>query len=165
MPGPCQINGWLPARRTKNPLCGGNATHTRFQGWVGYTTCGGQVLVLRKKISNPIWVWTARKENGPPWKAAPVKSGTVFHYTSINVRVRSAVKCAGYLSRKVESANATIGRGWGKIPILGRRRIPYEAAHLCAQEPHLRMVFRAELLPKMWRITERARLFGVSQAR
>ena len=33
----------------KNPACGANATHTRFQGWVGCTTCSGQVPVLRKK--------------------------------------------------------------------------------------------------------------------
>jgi len=66
---------------------------------------------------------------------------------------------------KLKALTQQYAGGWGKIPILGRGRIPYEAAHLCAQEPHLRTVFRAELLPKMWRISERARLFEVSQAR
>src|SRR5262249_59386128 len=46
-------------------------------------------------------------------------------------------KCVGYDSRKVESANATMNGGWGQDFKLGRRRIHYEAAHLCAQESHL----------------------------
>ena len=66
-----------------------------------------------------------------------LKSGRIFHYTSINPWICSAIKCAGYDSRKVESDNATMDGGWGKVPILGHARIHYEAAHLCAEEPHL----------------------------
>ena len=49
----------------------------------------------------------AHKKTVPKGGAIPVKSGTIFHYTSINVWICSAVKCAGYHSRKVENAGAT----------------------------------------------------------
>ena len=59
----------------------------------------------------------AHKKTVPKGGAIPVKSGTIFHYTSINVWICSAVKCAGYHSRKVENASATMDGGGGKIPI------------------------------------------------
>jgi hypothetical protein len=66
-----------------------------------------------------------------------VKSGSIFHYTSTNLRICSALKCTGYHSRKVETANATMDGAWGTDSNLGDGRILYDASHLCAQEPHL----------------------------
>jgi hypothetical protein len=125
IPRPCQINGRPLARPTKcRPVAGmprPRASQVDF-------ACYGRNQLFRT------WVWIARKETALAGR--PPKSGRIFHYTSINLWICSAIKCAGYDSRKVESANATIDGGWAKIPI-GHTRIHYEAAHLCAEEPHL----------------------------
>src|SRR6266568_2064790 len=69
------------------------------------------------------------KETAPMARA--VKSGTIFHYTSINAWICSAIKCAGYHSTKVESTSATMDSGWGKNSNSGHR-IQYATSHLCA---------------------------------
>jgi hypothetical protein len=68
-----------------------------------------------KEIAFRTWVWIAQKETA--LVDGLLKSGIIFHYTSINLWICSAIKCAGYDSRKVESDNATMDGGWGKIAI------------------------------------------------
>ena len=116
MPGPCQINDWLLARRTKTqPVARMPRTRDSKDG-SGAQPAAGRSLFCGKNLKPNLDLDGAQRER-PPWEAVPVMPGTVFHYTSINVWTCSAVKCAGYLSRKVESADATIDGGWGKISV------------------------------------------------